>query len=118
MSEDIFILIFVLLKFSEVPAPLSPFSKSCVRYCPDLWSSRLKYTYKTLLHIFTILLYAKSRPSFKYSYKLHNVNMLRRVELLRLKEILFEIGFIEEIKTTLGNKEVPKILFFTLYSPY
>ena len=44
--------------------------------------------------------------------------MLRRVELLRLKEILFEIGFIEEIKTTLGIKEVPKILFVTLYSPY
>ena len=29
--EQFLILIFVLLKFSEVPAP--PFSKSCVRYC-------------------------------------------------------------------------------------
>ena len=30
--EQFLIQIFVLLKFSELPAPL-PFSKSCVRYC-------------------------------------------------------------------------------------
>ena len=33
-----------------------------------------------------------------------------------LKEILFEIGFIDEVRTTSGNKEVPQTFFH--HSPH
>ena len=32
-------------------------------------------------------------------------------------QTLFEIGFIEEIETTRGNKEVPRTMFHYFYSP-
>ena len=35
---------------------------------------------------------------------------------LRFKEILLKIGFIEELRTTRGNKELPQTFFH--YSPY
>ena len=36
---------------------------------------------------------------------------------MKLKEMMLEIGFIEERRTTWGNKEVPKIFFYNfLYS--
>ena len=51
-------------------------------------------------------------PSYLYSMHVHTRQLiLIQVFSSYRQEIRFKIGFIEEMRTTIGNKEVPKTFF-------
>ena len=57
-------------------------------------------------------------PSYSYRMHIHTRQLILMRVLRYCQEILFEIGFIEEMRTTCGNKEAAQIFFTIPNSSY
>ena len=55
-------------------------------------------------------------PSYLYRMHVHTTAEFDAGVLRYRQEILFEIGFIEEMRTTCGNKEMPQTFFHNFHN--